>query len=318
MEQWIDEEFEREFNERHDLYIELINKLIDLKKKERDDINKKLEDIDKAFRDWKAYQDFMNEIARLDGEIEDAIVRGEVLNIKAENLKITVENLTIKKDSLLDEKRISNQKYDDMKGTFQSQEDLRQKKLQSRLNNNKSQTVKDLIANLELIDENNKETANKLTSEIENYDKLLKEKMYAQEHLDLETKKFDLDSLTVEQQDVLLKQLQDEIDKEQREVDKLVEEVDEAKKVNKEQDFIYRELQQDNSAQTAKRDFINSEYDYCTNVDKMEEEVFQKVITSNLSVNTMVEDFKSQLRDSKVDIGKVLSQRRTMAAQLGR
>ena len=53
MEQWIDEEFEREFNERHDLYIELINKLIDLKKKERDDINKKLEDIDKAFRDWK-------------------------------------------------------------------------------------------------------------------------------------------------------------------------------------------------------------------------------------------------------------------------
>ena len=108
MEQWIDEEFEREFNERHDLYIELINKLIDLKKKERDDINKKLEDIDKAFRDWKAYQDFMNEIARLDGEIEDAIVRGEVLNIKAENLKITVENLTIKKDSLLDEKRISN------------------------------------------------------------------------------------------------------------------------------------------------------------------------------------------------------------------
>ena len=234
MEQWIDEEFEREFNERHDLYIELINKLIDQKKKERDDINKKLEDIDKAFRDWKAYQDFMNEIARLDGEIEDAIVRGEVLNIKAENLKITVENLTIKKDSLLDEKRISNQKYDDMKGTFQSQEDLRQKKLQSRLNNNKSQTVKDLIANLELIDENNKETANKLTSEIENYDKLLKEKMYAQEHLDLETKKFDLDSLTVEQQDVLLKQLQDEIDKEQREVDKLVEEVDEAKKVNKE------------------------------------------------------------------------------------
>ena len=198
MEQWIDEEFEREFNERHDLYIELINKLIDLKKKERDDINKKLEDIDKAFRDWKAYQDFMNEIARLDGEIEDAIVRGEVLNIKAENLKITVENLTIKKDSLLDEKRISNQKYDDMKGTFQSQEDLRQKKLQSRLNNNKSQTVKDLIANLELIDENNKETANKLTTEIENYDKLLKEKMYAQEHLDLETKKYDLDSLSVE------------------------------------------------------------------------------------------------------------------------
>ena len=44
----------------------------------------------------------------------------------------------------------------------------------SKLNKDKSQAILDLIANYELVMESNKEVEQKLTTETEDYDKLLK------------------------------------------------------------------------------------------------------------------------------------------------
>lgn len=81
MSQSTEEELEREFNERHDLYVRLITKQIEDKKDQVKGLDKELADMAKAFGNWKQYQDFMKEIARLEKEIEEAIVKGEFLSI---------------------------------------------------------------------------------------------------------------------------------------------------------------------------------------------------------------------------------------------
>ena len=138
MTQWIEREEEREFDERHELYVELMEKLIAVKKKESEDLDKHLADIDKSFKDWKEYQDLISEIKRLDEEIEAAIVKGEFLNITVDNLKNTVLSLQAKKDQLIEEKKISFSKYEETKAAYQAQEDLREKKLASKLNRDKT------------------------------------------------------------------------------------------------------------------------------------------------------------------------------------
>ena len=162
MTQAIDKQVEEEFDVRHDLYVTLMEALILEKEKLLAEKNASIEAMEKKFTDWKEYQDHTGSIAKYKREIEEAIVEGEFLNIKVENMKSTVLSLQAKKDQLAEEKQIAFQKYEETKTSYQAQEDLKEKKLINKLNRDKSQTIKDLIANLELIEENNKEVSQKL------------------------------------------------------------------------------------------------------------------------------------------------------------
>ena len=109
-------------------------------------------------------------------------------------MKQTVENLQSKKETLVEEKKMSLSRRDELRVQWKSQEEMREKRLQNKLNRDKSEAVKNLISDLEIFKESNQEMTLKLTTEIQNYDKLLKEKMTAEYDLLLLEKRLDEDT----------------------------------------------------------------------------------------------------------------------------
>ena len=167
-------EMEREDDERHELYCKLSRALIEEKKKELKAKEAEMKALEDKIKANAKYIGIMNEIDRLNNEIEDGIVRSRYLDIKVENLRNTVQNLNDKKETLTEEKKAYQMKNDENKKRKEAEENTERKKLISKLNKDKSQAILDLIANYELVMESNKEVEQKLTTETEDYDKLLK------------------------------------------------------------------------------------------------------------------------------------------------
>jgi len=61
------------------------------------------------------------------------------------------EFLNSKRDDLLEEKQLSDAKNEEYKTQWKAQEEIAAKRLQNKLNREKSAEIKDLIANGELI-----------------------------------------------------------------------------------------------------------------------------------------------------------------------
>ena len=203
----------------------------------------------------------------------------------------------------MEEKKIAQEKLEENKNKRKADEDTERKRLINRLKRELSEKVKDLMANLELVQENNKEIEQKLQTEIEGYDKLLKEKMYAEYDLELKTAELKEDTEIVKEQEDLIKQLDEAIAKEQAEVEALTTKVDKARIVNRKEDDDFREIILKQTSLRAKKDFIETEYEgYTTNVDEMGVQVFKNIIDTNLEVNKTVEQFSSELEVTKTEV----------------
>ena len=109
--------------------MELMGKLIEAKKIEE---KKQIEEgkaLKLKFKNDKPYQDAKALIAKLDKEIEGYIVKGEFLSNSVENMKITVDSLQSKKETLVEEKKMSLSRRDELKVQWKSQEEMREKRL---------------------------------------------------------------------------------------------------------------------------------------------------------------------------------------------
>lgn len=190
-----------------------------------------------------------------------------------------------------------------------SQEEIAYKRLQAKLKRDMSADIRELIANLEMIQENNKEIDGKLRSEKENFDKLLNEKTNAEEDLELREKELEQDTKTVEEQEALLRDLKAAIEKEQAEVDAVSARVEEAKKVNKTEEERNRHLQQTYTAFAAKKEFIEAKYDYTGHANDLNLDIFKKVMETNMEVNDTVNTFMGKVTDVKNDVTKILNSR---------
>jgi len=96
---------EREDDERHELYCKLSKALIEEKKKELKAKEAEMKALEDKIKANAKYIGIMNEIDRLNKEIEDGIVNSRYLDIKVENLRNTVQNLNDKKETLTEEKK---------------------------------------------------------------------------------------------------------------------------------------------------------------------------------------------------------------------
>lgn len=77
----------------------------------------------------------------------------------------------------------------------------------NKLNREKSAEIKELLANDEMIKAANEDLQNKLRTEIENYDNLLRDKMELEERLARCRVIFEIDTEAVNEQDALLAEL---------------------------------------------------------------------------------------------------------------
>ena len=149
----------------------------------------------------------------------------------------------------------------------------------------------------------------KLTTEQKNFDKLQEDKMNGEEELRLKNVQLEEDTIEVEKQNKILKDLQEKIDKEEAEVQALMEKTSEQKALFKKYDEMNRYLQQTYTSLAAKKEFIEDKYDYTTNVKNFKLPVFDQVINSNLSVNNTVADFMKKVSTEQDSVTEMLSKK---------
>lgn len=139
---------------------------------------------------------------------------------------------------------MADQKNEELKTQLKAQEEIANKRLQNKLNREKSAEIKELLANEEMIKTNNEDIQNKFRSEKENYDNLLRDKMEITEQLARKTVELEEDTKIVAEQQKLLDELKAQIEGEQAQVDVLLEDATEAQKVKKQEEERHRHVQQ--------------------------------------------------------------------------
>ena len=169
----------------------------------------------------KDYQDALAETARLREKIEADKVQIQFLDMKVNMMSQQTEEMNTKRDDLIEEKKMADNKNEELKTQLKAQEEIANKRLQNKLNREKSAEIKELLANEEMIKATNDDISNKFRAEKENYDQLLKDKMEIEEKLKRLTEDFKEDTQVVTDQDALLAELKRQIEAEQADVDVL-------------------------------------------------------------------------------------------------
>ena len=107
--------FDEEFKKRHDLEVDLTTGLRTKKTKERDGLKADLDKIERDFLAMREYQDALAETERLREQIEAAKVQIQFLDIKVNMLSNQTEEMNTKRDDLVEEKKMADNKNEELK-----------------------------------------------------------------------------------------------------------------------------------------------------------------------------------------------------------
>ena len=92
---------------------------------------------------------------------------------------------------------MADAKNEELKTQLKAQEEIANKRLQNKLNREKSVKIKELLADDEMTKQSAEDFNNKFRSQKENYDLLLREKMELEERLSRLNEEFKFDTATV-------------------------------------------------------------------------------------------------------------------------
>ena len=190
---------DEEHKARHDQEVQLMTDLKNRKIKEKQDLEKDLAQIEKDFLAMKDYQNALSETAKLRQQIEDAKVKVQFLEIQVNLLTEATEMLNTKRDDLAEEKKLADSKNEELKTQLKAKEEIENKRLQSKLNREKSAEYKELLANEEMIKASNEDIQNKLRAEKDTYDGLLADKIKLTETFERTSAEFEIDKQVVEE-----------------------------------------------------------------------------------------------------------------------
>jgi len=284
--------------------MKLMKELIEKKKAELKQVSTDCDKIADDFLKWKDLQDNYNDQKKLKEDTESAKVRIRFLDIQVKLLEEAVQQLNDKSDELKAEQVEALAKHEELTNSLKVQEETAHKRLMLKLNRDKTQEVKDLIANQELIKAHNDEMNQKLHQQKEEYDKLLKGNMEAQEKLKLKTEQLNEDTEIVKDQELKLADLKKKIEEEEKAVNDLTEKIDKGKEEKTKEEDRNRKLHQQNVALSSKKEFIEENYDFCSHAEKMNLEVFRELMRSNANVNETVNGFVGKVDVVKQEVQK--------------
>ena len=158
---------------------------------------------------------------------------------------------------------------------------MAKKRIQNKLQRDKTPLAKELLTNESLITEANKDLRAKLDEEMTKHDTFLYERMKMAEDFKRKTAKKDEDTEFVAKQDEQLVELKRLIEEEDAKFKEQDAEMDKAKKLNRYEENKARDLQQKQAALKAKLQFIEDTYDYKGKVKEVNVEVFNNMRKMN-------------------------------------
>ena len=280
---------------RHDQDSKLLKDLIKKKNDEKADLIKKQADQDAAYKNHAELQAAISETNDLRAKIEIAKVQIMQKQIEIGLLQETTEALNRKKEELISEKQDSESKNEELKQQLKAQEDVAHKRLMNRLNQHKTQEIKELLIQQESLKEFNEQLTHKLMEEKEKFDKLTDAKITKDEEKRLLELQLAEDTHVTEEQKKELDELNKKIEAEQLKVNEIQKKVEEGRKVKALQEERRRQIQQVNTARLAKKEWIEKTYNYSDNVEQMKTEIFKQIVETNTDVNSQVNTFTTKL-----------------------
>ena len=150
-----DKEFEELNNARFTLEVALQRRLLEEKDAEVKRFREQRAAVKMQFEQNAELQQGLQEEVRLKREIEDALVRLDLLNIQVKELEEATESLTCRKEALMEEKKQAEQRNEELRKELQAKEEIAVKRLQAKLARDKNVEVKELIAQEETATEHN-------------------------------------------------------------------------------------------------------------------------------------------------------------------
>lgn len=214
-----DDSDEKERQRRHDKIQELNKELISKKQGERDQLLKDLEDLSNMYMGMQELQDQIKQSNELKDNIELARVKIQFLEVTQAMLSESNRLLTDRRELLQSEKQEAEQKREQLRNEVKTADDVAAKRLQTKLNRDKTQEAKELLAEEAQIQVYFDDVKNKLDDEKKKLDDLLAGRQEIQEKLKRKTAKKDEDAAEVEKQEARLAELRALIEEEQRTLD---------------------------------------------------------------------------------------------------
>lgn len=276
--------FEEERRRRHAKEMDLKTTLTDTKTKELDAKTKEMDALTRTYQAMEPLQTILKECDVLRKKIEEALVASEMNSTKVKMMEESVAFLNDKRDYLTDEKNEAERRNEELRTQVKAQQEVAAKRLQQKLVRDKSEQTKQLIAEEELLTQQNEDISNKLREEREKYDALLAQRMEIDEQVRLKQLKLTDDTAKVADQDKSLADLRAQIDAEQAKLEETNQGLDAARKLHRREEENQRELSLKNAALNEKLAFIQAHYDYKSQVKKMDLDKFSKLTSSNMQV----------------------------------
>lgn len=155
------------------------------------------------------YQKALKDCADLKAEYERSMVEKQYMEIQVQMLTLVTQELKQQYETLVDEKKIAEGRNEELRTKAKGDAEVANKRLQQKLQREKSQTLKNLLADEEMTKQYEEEMSLKLRSEMESFDKLHAEKLLLCERLARKKKDLDDDTEVVSAQEEEIKRLKE-------------------------------------------------------------------------------------------------------------
>lgn len=192
-----DAQDEAERKRRHDKQQELNKELIVKKNGEKEQLKKDLEDLNNLYLGMADLQECIRGANELREKIEVARVKIQFLEVTQAMLAEANRLLTDRREQLQQEKQEAEEKRESLRAEVKTADDVAAKRLQTKLNRDKTQEAKELLAEEAQIQVYFDDVKNKLDDEKKKFDELLAGRQEIEEKLKRRTAKKDEDTAVV-------------------------------------------------------------------------------------------------------------------------
>lgn len=230
--------------------------------------------------------DLIKECAELREKIDSAFVEIQQKEIDVRIVTESVSTLTQRREYLTEEKNEAERRQEELKIQTKAQNELAAKRLQQRLNRDKSAETKELLAQEEMLILSLEDLNSKLDEESKKYSQLVHEKIILEEKLKLKRLQLNEDSEKVETQQAVLDENKKSNDEQSATLDEMSAELEQEKKTKLREEARNRDLQLKLVALGQQLQFIEQNYDYKGNVSNMNLDTLGKVVKSNNQVSS--------------------------------
>jgi outer membrane murein-binding lipoprotein Lpp len=229
-------------------------------------------------------QDAVRQEAEFREKVEKGKVEEQQLQIQVSIMNDGNDQLYRKKDDLIEQKELLEQKRDQMRKDAAAAEDQANRRMAKKLTSNTNQDYKQKVIALESLENEIQETEKRMMESKAKHDSMLAGRQLIQEQFKRKTEQMEEDKEIIKLQDDKIAELKALIEAQELKASENGLALEKAHRLSNYEEQRSRELIQRESALSAKLEYIEKGYDYKSKVKSVNTEVFRQLMAMNANV----------------------------------